>query len=74
MGGDSSCGDSAGTCARQCYACSHRKRPHFCHQRKAMPAERSDSYLRDRGTGTLKSSRIDITAIKERREERGETK
>lgn len=72
MGGGSSCGDSAGTCARLCCACSHRKRPHWCHRRKAMPAERSDSYLCDRGTGTLKSQRSDIAAVRERRERQSE--
>lgn len=66
MGGGGSRGDSAGTYARQCCVCSHHKRPHWCHQRKAMPAERSNSYLRDRGTGTLK-------AYDDQREER-ETK
>lgn len=33
-----------------------------------MPAERSDSFLRDRGTGTLESQRSDIRAVRERRE------
>lgn len=54
MDGGGNLGGSAGTFDLLCGVDSHHRRHRWCHQKSAMPAERTDSCLSDRDTRTLR--------------------